>query len=477
MNVTVTTACPALQALMSGQTEVFEKASTEEQKLAFHQYFSLDLSQREKMESAIKAVWENYPDQFIVDRFAADQPALAQYLFEKCTDFYQNMILTVELAEDRYLDLFWEKANQKLKTEGLMGIPWLHTAMVHSAKNFLLYLLNRGENVKIVDSLGITPLDFAKDKKEKIGPFLYNRLRELDGEFTKDMQECKLFGLRHSFEGNRLFNGVNYQHISLVYNSLLCSLGLFKDEWEEPFVWSLDKQYVLDKSKTCGSVIMSGYLGHATACLIFNQMLAKVDTATEESHAAGITFYQIKNEANRQKVAETLLDHRAANAAEGRTYFDETMDRELALERCGFLSFRQSAENCAWTSVKASVLGILILRELQNTPLTQKNIEGAKARVIEEFKKWDDFDRARNIKETYPILSKYPQLFDIPALYSHVIEDCLKARLPGETIMTILQLVPALKNWQNPANGKSLLQEARAKKLDSLSVALNSLAQ
>lgn len=381
------------------------------------------------------------------------------------------LIGLLKLKDDGLFKILWSSASKELKIYQYQDKPWIFHALYEFNEPICSIL--REEFIQVITD-GATPLDTLRrlinSNMFACGKKTIQEFEQSDGGFTKDIEICKVFGHAFSLEGP-LFAGISrYSNGCTLENSLMAYLNstFEKTSGCEAMIQALkihngdNLDAIFAQAVTKWAIVACRWSNHAAKIIFTPTMCIKIETGAGEIESRGIKFYKIcnKDPVALKKAIKKILSIRdeGKKYEENCEYFEKTIDTELNLKFLTKIKKTQTSGNCAWMSLKMSVLTIFVLIEQQKKNCT---LDKAYNNIKDQFELWDYFDRLNKLKDADAIMRKYPHIYDLPKVYSELIKKCI---LEGQyrIIGDLLELEPKLINWQDET-GKSLLRVALEK--------------
>lgn len=332
-----------------------------------------------------------------------------------------------------------------------LAISWNHEPFIRivlDEKEF--------EVVKVINDRRKTPFSLAKDT---LDPALYSVLKNRDGGFSEELYKCQLLALYLELEQ---FSGLTVDQRKLLPKELAKSFREILSSKcgevlaNETYRLSLeilenatsDLETILSRhSENKVTLILHGWRGHHAASILYKHIFIKIDTAEP---GAGVYYFEIGNndpQVIREAIA-TLLHyyHYRIPEEEGYNYFHIVLNQKLSLRKKegGYHMNQNGANSCGWKSLVCASMELFSLNEKIDTP-------------IHEFICTLDKYYRNALKETLPIIKKYPEHIDLKKIYPQIIKTSLRERY-SSCLEALLEFDPSLCNWQDEATGYSLLQ-------------------
>lgn len=352
------------------------------------------------------------------------------------------------------------------------GNSFMHRAIQENRQKMIAALLAKGFDLKIVNKKGRTPFEYAITRKEVMRPDLYQKLSDLDGDFTFDLKNCRLFGHFFSLKGPH-FEGFRQSEILELPTFIVTTLkhltlnqpGRFSKERVRRVANALklaskDPKDILRSLQENGmALIFHGWERHAVTSILSSELFVKIDTGTGEHR--GLDFYLMGNRdpAILEKAIGKLIRHAQDLSPEwqGSHYFKKKLDKKLFLQTIGLIPFEQEAGNCGWRSLQGALFALFVIEEMGQNPASAAEIKRAAEAIMNDFWSFIDDYYESIIGIVLPLMRKYPELFDLKELFPQLIQVCLKEPLK-RSLIAFVKAEESLKDWKCPDTGKSLLQ-------------------
>ncbi|HEV7735829.1 MAG TPA: hypothetical protein VGO47_00410, partial [Chlamydiales bacterium] len=398
-------------------------------------------------------------------------PTLIDGWFQKANPQVQKETLETALflKDEGLFRRLWQQANPTIhmSTEP----SWLILAIQLECAPIVSFLLQAGVKIQVVQN-GNTALEIAFEHRDTLGEAMIAQMAQLDQGFTQEMATCNLFGHAFDLKGE-IFEGISRNKAQSVLGFVGYFLErqrtfyatiedpLFSPEILETVLAAIQNPFVqIARVKDKWSLIRCGWKGHAVICIFSKDYCIKINTGAA-AHA-GIHFYRIGNqkEEDLHQAIRTLiqLHETSAPADAGSKYFNETLDQTLNLHLIGYLPYEQIGGHCAWYCVKAALLTLVILKQLEGQNITRESLEEVLVNAKFSFSQlWEGDCRTELANQAIPLLQKHQSLFDTKTIFTSMIETCIEER-QIEPILRLIQMIPSYAAWRHPKTGRSILQ-------------------
>lgn len=416
-------------------------------------------------------------------------PKLIDNLFIKENSKLQKEALSIAMLSNHEI-LFrrlWQIADPSVRSS--KDDPLIFQAIFAKQTSILSFLLQNRASVQAFNGTH-TVLELAHEYRNVLGESLVAQIAQHDAGFNQEISICTLFGHAFNLKGE-IFEGILPHKTSCVpyfiasflerqkeiysrMSGLFSEKPIFSPDVSETVWFSLrSPDELAERTKDKWSLIRCGWKSHAVACIFSKDYCIKINTGASED--AGIHFYRMRgaNAENLRQCIRTLIQNFENGVPEviGAKFFDETLDQNLNLEHIGYLPYRQNGGHCAWYSMKAALLALVMLKHLDKKEISTESLQEAWMDSKLTFSRlWEEKCRMDLASQAIPLLLKHQALFETEAIFNDFIVTCIDADQIGP-IRRLLEMVPSYSKWRHPKTGQSLLQLFLEKKrgIDNMS--------
>ncbi len=204
-------------------------------------------------------------------------------------------------------------------------------------------------------------------------------------EFTSNLIKRSLHNFINSISGNKYHPYAD--KIKTLINALrnagkLSELAQYKDKSQ--FMQQID--LILQQELL---LVPVGYKGHATAYIIYKNMLAICNRGVT-NRIDTVVIYHIKN---KQALTLDLLKH-LLYEPKTEEFMDQIIFEDLGLTPITSLATtHQVTGNCSWANIEASVPAMLIMLSENLKTITANKLSALKKDILAFYKDWIDWDK------------------------------------------------------------------------------------